>query len=197
MKRIFLTTLIAMGLVGCTTTTDKLAKRGSGRSPAMHLRSHYSCTLKTNVASKSLRLVYDGPGSNYAVGGYSHLYIKQQGSETEESLLAYQNFEEENLTDLLNERVGLEKLSLIFSVLSEAPPTTEIIRVPQPGEVCEAGTRDYMSSSYRAQRGIKIDAVNSEASQFGLQGGQEFVFDCDVQNDEPYTCGEDGRVPQP
>lgn len=71
---------------------------------AYHIYASYDCS------NSNLELKYDGPGSNYAFGGYSHFYSKNKINGEILSVLAI----ESGFGGSLNESIADEVVGAIF-----------------------------------------------------------------------------------
>lgn len=183
-------------ILGCastqTTQNQKLVQNKNtsspNRLPATHIYGGSSCS------NPQFYLNYDGPGSNYAFGGLSNLYVKNQKNSEGETvkLLAYEDF------DGTPEKVGAGEGSWgpLHIVYSEELSTRKgKVRVsPKRGDKCEPEEIDFQHSEWKANVVVRIDAISSEASQrTGLKAGSKLSFNCDKSSDVPFTCPKSGR----
>ena len=147
---------------------------------AMHVYAGYDCS------SPKLNLRYDGPGSNYAVGGYSHLSLK--GS-TERILSADSDSDS---TDIGSVIAG-ERLQVEFSV--EAVKAVGQSKVDtKVGDKCEANEVDYVHTDSWSIRTVRIMHISGAAAKhLGLHKGNALKFACAETEDVPVRCPSTGR----
>ncbi len=148
---------------------------------AIHIYANYSCKSKAG-----LRLEYDGPGSNYAVGGFSNIYLKNSKVGT----LAYEPNEDKSTK--IGDEIADAKLEVIFEshVTATSKPKYDI----NPGDKCTPEEIDYRHSDFRSVREIKITELSKRAaSKLGLKKGQSIKMACKESVDTPITCPATGR----
>lgn len=136
---------------------------------AMHAYASYDC------AAGKLALRYDGPGSNYAVGGYSHFYLKGQKN----GLLAYEASGSD--ADEIGSEVGDSgKLEVTFDTVHTRTIGKPVV---QPGGD-ECGSYDHTDS--KTVRTIKITAISEAAAKkLGLKAGSMLRMACKETEDMP------------
>lgn len=158
------------------------------RMPAMHNYAGSSCS------NAQFDLNYDGPGSNYAFGGFSNLYIKKQTDSSGKplALLAYENIEGDYMK--IGEDFGQDRtLQIIFSEI-QSKKTSKTKITPKKGQKCTPGEYDYQHAQWNADTVVKIDEISSEASQkTGLKAGSKLNFHCEKSTDTPITCPASGH----
>ncbi|MBX2994037.1 MAG: hypothetical protein KF681_04430 [Bdellovibrionaceae bacterium] len=187
MLRVFALGLLGLSICACSSpqkATTELASASEAssaqRQPAMHNYAGYDCT------SGTLNLRYDGPGSNYAFGGYSNLYVAN------EKLAAYESAEE-NSQEKLGDEVADQKLEVLFRVESTST-IGKIKSSPRVGERCAPGERSYLSSEFKTHRVIVFEQLSARAlAATGLKNGQKVKFSCKESSSTPISCPTSGR----
>lgn len=187
MLRVFALGLLGLSLGACSSPQKKASESASTteassaqRQPAMHNYAGYDCK------SGALSLKYDGPGSNYAFGGYSNLYVAN------EKLAAYESAEE-NSQEKLGDDVADQKLEILFRVESTST-IGKIKSSPRVGERCAPGERSYLSSQFKTNRVIVFEQLSARASAAtGLKNGQKVKFSCQESSSTPISCPASGR----
>lgn len=138
-----------------------------------------------NCHAGKLSLKYDGPGSNYEVGGFSRFYV---GSKVK-VLAANSDEGSKNV----GYEVGQEKIGITFEIVKARPigrPRTQSLK----GHRCEPGDIDYDHTDSRASYTVQIKDISSEAQPLtGLKPGQVLTLSCSETQDMPVVCGDNGR----
>jgi hypothetical protein len=156
------------------------------RTPAMHAYGGFDCT------AGNMKLVYDGPGSNYAFGGYSHLYSIKNGNQLK--ALAYQSEEGEN--SALGEEIADEKLEVLFAQQSSTK-LSKMQTTPKKGDRCQPLEYGYLESKWKEKINIKFEQVSGQvAADFGVKAGEVRTFTCAMSSATPIQCPKSGRYRQ-
>jgi hypothetical protein len=141
---------------------------------AIHVYADYNCK------KGPIDLKYNGPGSNYAVGGYSNFYMNGE----EKGILAYEKLgsdDKEEVGSVVGDHGSLE---VTFESTNIKNITEPVGVKPVP---CE--DMDYEHSEWKTIRTIKISAISKMASQkLGLNAGDQIDMDCDETMDVPVSC---------
>lgn len=196
MKLVSLVSIVvpALVLAACSSTPQKTepanevaaTNQNSAREPAMHAYRGFDCKVG------NLKLVYDGPGSNYAVGGYSHVYSVKNGNQV--SALAYENLEGENST--LGEQVNGEELEVLF-IQQSSSRLSRMQTTPKIGDRCEPGEFGYLESKWKEKVNVKFEKVSARAaSDMGIKNGEVVTFTCSMSSATPIQCPKSGRYRQ-
>lgn len=149
---------------------------------AIHIYGNYECS------NKNIELKYDGPGSNYAVGGYSHFYAK--GGNEKDRLLSYEIREDEDSS--LGESIGEETLNILFSV-ADVKKTSDEKSDLKVGDSCEAGEVDYQHIEWTSNKTIEIKDAAAVAAKLGLKKGDQVQVSCNESMDIPVRCPDTGK----
>ena len=152
-------------------------------SYALHLYAGYNCK------AGSIELKYDGPGSNYAVGGYSNFYAENG----EAKFLSYELYDpEEDPSGIIGEEIAGQVTGVLFTTeeYTSITPAKYDIAV---GDKCEPNEFDYVSSDWKTKQTVLIQAISEEASnKLGIKKGDKVDFTCDSWQAEPIRCPEGG-----
>ncbi len=151
---------------------------------ATHVYANYSCT------NKKFELNYDGPGSNYAFGGYSHL-IRKKNDNSKHSVLSYEMLDGED--DVLGEVVGEETVHVLFGTdgLKRTSAVKSDLKV---GDTCVPGETDYQHSEWTSIKTIAIIGITPEvAAKFGIKKGDRIKMTCAETQDTPVSCPTGGK----
>lgn len=146
---------------------------------AIHVYAYYSC-----VSEQGLKLKYDGPGSNYAFGGYSNFY----GKDYDLSYLSYENLEDEN-SSVGEIKDDFDPLHITFEVVENR--TQGDVKV-EPVDPTKCEGFEYEHSEWASIRTIKILDISQTASaSLELTPGQVLSMKCDETRDVPVRCNND------
>ncbi|WP_413287632.1 hypothetical protein [Bdellovibrio sp. HCB337] len=149
---------------------------------AIHLYADYHCK------NGNLELNYDGPGSNYAFGGFGHFYITKAGKTI--SVLSLEDISE---GDSVGDVVAEEILGVLFDLHNEKA-TSPITSDKKAGDKCEPGEIDYVHTEWNSTRTIVIKEILPQASQdLGIKAGEKLTFTCQETQDTPITCPDSGQ----
>lgn len=160
--------------------------KNSAREPAMHASRVFDCKVG------NLKLVYDGPGSNYAVGGFSHVYSVKNG--TQIRALAYENLEGEY--SKLGDQVNQEELEVLF-IQQSSTRLSRLQTSPKVGDRCEPGEFGYLESTWKEKVNVKFETVSARvANDMGIKSGEVKTFTCSMSSSTPIECPKSGRYRQ-
>jgi hypothetical protein len=149
---------------------------------AIHVYGDYQC------ANEKLELKYDGPGSNYAFGGFSNFYTRESKGKVKH--LAIEAMDNETK---IGEVVADSPLDVIFSEV-ETVVTKRGKTGLKVGDKCEAGELDYNHSEWQSRRIIEINEISQGASEaLGLKKGDKIKVKCNDSMDVPVTCPDSGK----
>lgn len=112
---------------------------------AYHVYASYECS------NSDLELKYDGPGSNYAYGGYSHFYSKNAENNEKVSFLAV----ESRYDGTLGETIVDEVLGVIFN-FTDSTITSEVTKSIQPGDQCVPFELDYQHTEWTSKKPFRL-----------------------------------------
>jgi hypothetical protein len=152
---------------------------------AIHIYANYKCQ------NKNFELNYDGPGSNYAFGGFSHLYSRGVASGERMSALAYELQSQDQST--VGESIGGESLDVIF-VMRSYKKMGHGKSNRKAGDSCTPDEIDYKHTEWASRRTIKIKQISPEAAaKFGLKRGDKINLKCEESEDQPLKCPSSGK----
>lgn len=147
---------------------------------ALHVYASYDCS------NEKLQFAYDGPGSNYAVGGASNIYLKSD-VHRKDGMMSYENMDGEN--SQVGEGFGDGKLEIIFSSVN-FEQVGEEKTIPVDKKNCVG--YEYEETTYKSVQTIKIDQISAlAAAKLGLKAGQVLKFSCDHTSSVPEKCDND------
>jgi hypothetical protein len=190
---------VSLGLLaGCSTPnkstemnsivkTDKIIFKD--RQPATHAYRTSKCS------NEKYELNYDGPGSNYLVGGLSNLYLKRikdaQGKMIK--LLSY----EDTVDTPIKVGHSFDEAGILhvnFSTI-EYKTVGETDVTPKVGSSCTPGETDFLHTAWQEDQLVEINGITKEASNLsGLKVGSQMKFSkCERTTDHPIKCPRSGK----
>lgn len=159
---------------------------GSPAAFAMHTYAYYECS------NKNLELKYDGPGSNYAIGGFSNFYSENANSPEPVKVLSQQN-SPDSPAEALGSETSEGPLELIFSVLNVVK-TSHVISDLKVGDSCNPDEFDYQHKEWTSVRMIQIkDLAAPVVAKLGLRKGDVLHLSCQESLDIPVKCPASGK----
>ena len=147
----------------------------SSQAQAIHAYATSSC----KNSSKKIGLAYDGPGSNYAFGGYYNFYV---GNQKEGILANDESVYQENVGDV----VGDNQLQVTFI-------NTDYKKVGKERTdkvVCSDGEAyAFEHSEWKSIQTVKIKEISRKASKkLKMKAGDSIELLCEETSDVPVDC---------
>lgn len=147
---------------------------------AVHFYASYSCTAKNGI-----KLIYNGPGSNYAVGGYSNFYAPK----SEDRILAYENFDEKGRSTVGEDVGDSGALQITFEFTKVRQVGKPVVT---PVDVTDCEGFDYEHTDSRSVRKVKITGISDAAAKtLKLKANDVLVMSCEDTSDVPVKCDKD------
>ena len=158
---------------------------------AMHIYAGSSCKNAT------LKVNYDGPGSNYAYGGYSNFYAKDSSGKeikilAQEAIDPIDPEDQASIGDIVNKDNGTA-LDIIFDI-SDSKKISESQPSLKAGDSCKPYEIEYQHQAWTTNDTIEIKEISTSASaKLGLKQGDKVQLSCEKTYDIPVRCPESGK----
>lgn len=148
---------------------------------ALHVYANYVCQSKNGITLK-----YDGPGSNYSVGGFSNFYNKNRA----DKFLSFENFE--GIENSIGDAIGDSgPLHVTFDFV-DYRIQGEVKVTPVDPTSCEG--YEYEHSEWNSVRTVKItDISNAASTGLGLKKDSVLIMTCEETMDVPIRCDQTKR----
>jgi hypothetical protein len=195
MKKILLASVsISILFLSACTSVSKQKNEVAGstkaqeRKPAAHYYAGFDCT------SENIDLKYDGPGSNYAVGGYSNFYANNKKDKDGNRLAVLAYSEPEGRDFKLGEKITDATVEIDFGLdTAQEIPGTSKNSGPKVGDKCEPNDVEYSESEYQVYQKVIINRITTKASKIlNLAPKQVITLKCTHTSASPNRCPESG-----